>query len=164
MCEIFGNGCDAEIQFGPNHLCHISLSFKGLFLRKKDFSSNFSFQKLQKHRSKMFSSDVPSVRDRQFHNAAWFNQSAESDCQTYSLWICSLQYQLPRILFTIIVQYYAKQLVETQEAVRNCIPSGFDASNTKFPGVRLVVTRERLQIFEKCDFFNYLKLLSFLLF
>ena len=164
MCDIFGNGCDAEIQFGPNHLCHISLSFKGLFLRQKDFSSNFSFQKLQKHLFMMSSSRVPSPRASQFHNAVRFNQSADSDCQTYSLWICSLQYQLPRILFTIIVQYYAKQLVETQEAVRNCIPSGFDVCNTKFPGVRLVVTRERLQIFEKCDFFNYLKWLSFLLF
>ena len=141
MCDIFGNGCDAEIQFGPNHLCHISLCFKGLFLRQIDFSSNFSFQKLQKHLFKMFSSDMPSVRDRQFHNAAWFNQSAESDCQTYSLWICSLQYQLPRILLTIVVQYEVRQLVETQENDRYYNLSGFDVYDTKFPGVRLVETR-----------------------
>ena len=153
MCDIFGNGCDAEIQFGPNHLCHISLSFKGLFLRQQDFSTNFSFQKLQKHLSKMFSPDVPSLRARQFHNAAWFNQSAESDCQTYSLWICSLQYQLPRILLTIVVQYDVRQLVETQENDRYYNPAGFDVCNTKFLGVRLVETRELFQISECCDFF-----------
>ena len=153
MCDIFGNGCDAEIQFGPNHLCHISLSFKGLFLRQKDFSSNFSFQKLQKHLFVMSSSRVPSPRASQSHNAVRFNQSADSDCQTYSLWICSLQYQLPRILLTIVVQYDVRQLVETQENDRYYNLSGFDVCDTKFPGVRLVETRELLQISECCDFF-----------
>ena len=79
--------------------------------------------------------------------------SKTGDCQTYSLWICSLQYQLPRILLTIVVQYDVRRLVKTQENDRYYNLSGFDVCDTKFPGVRLVETRELLQISECCDFF-----------
>ena len=79
--------------------------------------------------------------------------SKTGNCRTYYLWICSLQYQLPRILLTIVVQYDVRQLVETQENDRYYNLSRFDVCDTKFPGVRLVETREFLQISECCDFF-----------